>query len=346
MLLYTLVFIILLSGRILDEILFFRYRFQKVENPVFIISNPRSGTTYLHRLLCLDTNRYTYTLLYHSIFTSVTIIKLIDVIGWVDRRIGRPFRKLFDWIDSKVFDGWKDIHPTGLNQSEEDEGMYVFPLISTAICLICPFMQEFKYLTIPDEMPEWVRKRLKLYFKSSIKRFVYATGKDKTVLSKNVISIGRIKTILEIFPNAKIVYLIRDPRKAVPSFISMFCAPWKLHSPELPKNGPEYRALGQIAIDYYSYFQEIKDELKQKNLFQLEYTDLVAKPVESVRRIYKNFDLPFTEEFLANLEKETQKTRKYRSKHSYSLEAYGFSEKELVKQLAPVMESYGFLKEG
>ena len=337
---FLLVLLILFVGRLIDEIIFFRYRFQKVSNPIFIIANPRSGTTFLHRLMCLDENKYNYTLMYHTIFSSISLIKLIRSVAWIDKRVGGLLHRLIGWIDSKVFGGWKDIHPTGLAQSEEDEGMYIFPMISTAICLICPFMQEFKYLTIPDELPIGVKNRLKKYYKSSIKRFMYATGKHKILLSKNVNSIGRIKTILEVFPDARIVYLVRDPRKAVPSFISMFAAPWKLHSPDLEQNGREYRALGEIAIDFFKYFQRIKPTLTEENLLVVRYEQLVENPIRIIEGIYRRFNLPLTPNFREALIEETSKARSYRSKHSYSLEQYGFTEDEIVTELRNVYEEY------
>ncbi|MEM6725408.1 MAG: sulfotransferase [Bacteroidota bacterium] len=329
--------------RLLDELLFPGYRRMELKDPIFIISNPRSGTTYMHRLFCLDEERYTYTLMYHTIFTSITLIKLIEFARWVDKGIGRPLGGLRKLIDKYVFGGWEKIHPTGLTQSEEDEGMFIFPMISTAICLICPFMQEFKYLTVPDRMSVYTRKRLQQFYESSFRRFAYATGRDRYILSKNVNSIGRIKTVLEIMPNAKVIYLIRDPRRAVPSFISMFRAPWKLHSPELKKTGPEHRALGQIAIDFYKYFEEVRPTLNQDNLYVVPYTDLVSQPMKTVVSIYDHFKLPKSEGFLQRLEQETNKTRKYKSQHSYSLEEYGITEEYLISEIGPIMDKYGLL---
>jgi hypothetical protein len=46
--------IIVRSLQLLDLVLFPRYRRAKIEAPVFIIANPRSGTTFLHRIMCLD----------------------------------------------------------------------------------------------------------------------------------------------------------------------------------------------------------------------------------------------------------------------------------------------------
>ena len=56
----------MLLFRLLDEVFYPNYRKTKLKDPVFIISNPRSGTSYLHRLLCLDEDRFTYFMLYHT----------------------------------------------------------------------------------------------------------------------------------------------------------------------------------------------------------------------------------------------------------------------------------------
>ena len=40
--------------RALDEVLYPEYRDQKVERPVFVFANPRSGTTLTHRLISMD----------------------------------------------------------------------------------------------------------------------------------------------------------------------------------------------------------------------------------------------------------------------------------------------------
>ena len=74
-LLYSIVIIsvtiINVCTRLLDEILFPNFKHIKVKQPVFIISNPRSGTTFLHRLMCLDEEKFVYNLLYHTTFPSI-----------------------------------------------------------------------------------------------------------------------------------------------------------------------------------------------------------------------------------------------------------------------------------
>jgi len=341
----TLIFLIvavvvcalLLVFRLMDEILFFRYRKTKIERPVFIVSNPRSGTTFMHRLLCMDEERYVYMLLYHTIIPSVTFYKIVQTISKLDRRIGHPFRRFFDWADNRIFKGWQGIHPMGFNQSEEDEGLYIFSFLSVAVCLICPYIQEFGYLT------ERTRRNLRKYYRSSIQRFMYAEGRGRTLLNKNVITTGRLHTILDVFPDARIVYLIRDPESAVPSFISMFSAPWKWIAPNLPENGEEYRALGQIAIDFYNYFHKNKNKFKAKNFYVVPYKKLTTNPMQAVEAVYTHFEMDLSVAFKGRLEVHLNSPKKYKSRHTYSLEQYGFTKAEIEEKLGEVMQAYGFL---
>jgi hypothetical protein len=342
--LFTLMSLVVLIARLLDEILFPNYRNLHVEKPVFIIANPRSGTTFLHRLFCLDEERYGYTRLYHTLFPSITIFKIVDFFGAIDQRIGHPMRKTFDYFDGIFFKGWEDIHPMGFNQSEEDEGTFIFTLITSGIFLLCPYMDEIDYVKFPDLMSEKERKALAAYYKSSIQRFMYALGTDKIFLSKNVMSTGRLNTIIEIFPQAKIVYIVRSPYDAVPSFISMFSAAWKAHSPEIPENSKYHRAWGELAMDYYIYFHENIKKLPQSQWCTLKYEDLIAHPHQEMVKIYNHFGMNISPVFEERLKNASGQSKNYKSSHSYSLEQYGMTKEDVLTKLAPIFDRYQFEK--
>lgn len=342
--LFTLVSLTVLVFRLLDEILFPGYRKLQVEKPVFIIANPRSGTTFLHRLFCLDEERYGYTLLYHTLFPSITFFKMIDFFGSIDRKIGSPMRKTFDFLDGLFFKGWEDIHPMGFNQSEEDEGTFIFTLVTSGIFLLCPYMDEIDYVKFPDLMSEKERKSLAEYYKSSIQRFMYASGSDKIFLSKNVMSTGRLNTIIDIFPDARVVYVVRSPYEAVPSFISMFSAAWKAHSAEIPENSKYHRAWGELAMDYYVYFHENIKRLPQNQWYTLKYEDLVENPHREMMNIYSHFNMNVSQIFEDRLKQASGRAKKYKSGHSYSLEQYGMSREEVLAKLESVFDRYGFEK--
>ena len=137
--LFTLVAVLTLSLRLLDEIFFLGYRKTKIKDPVFIISTPRSGTTLLHRLMALDQERFTYFLLYHNFLPSILYYKFILLMKRFDRAMGMPMRRFWNRIEKWAFGGWKEIHPMGFELSEEDEGMWTTIMHSPACGMFCPW---------------------------------------------------------------------------------------------------------------------------------------------------------------------------------------------------------------
>lgn len=330
--------------RIIDEILFPNYKNITVKQPVFIISNPRSGTTFLHRLLCLDEEKFVYNLLYHSTFPSITFYRMIQFLGAIDKKIGKPLHKILDWINQQFFGGWDDIHATGFNRTEEDEGLHFISGISPSVGLITPFLKEFRALYIPDKLDIDSRKNIKTYYKTTIQRWMYALGSDKLLLMKSVMSSGRLELLHEIFPDVKIIFLIRNPYKAIPSFTSMFAEPWGTLYKDIPENSEAYREWGELGIEYYKYFDEQKNNFKKENFVTILYTDLVAHPKETVLRIYEQLELEISPNFLEKLEKATTKSRTYKSSHSYSLEMYGFEKEHIYNELKFIFDEFGFEK--
>lgn len=334
--------LIIIIFRLLDEIIFFGYRKTKIEKPVFIISNPRSGTTYLHRLMTLDKERYAYFLLYNTIGNSILFNKLVKFGGKLDRLIGSPFRKFFDWTEKILFSGWKNIHPMGWNESEEDEASFVFSFTSPAVGLIFPYMKTYDWVNFPDKYPPAKAKKLRGFYKNSLQRFMYSDGKGKTLLTKNVFSTGRVKLILECFPDAKIIYPVRNPYETVPSLISMFAKPWEFLYKFIPKDSEEYRQWGMLAIEYYKYFYRVSKEFPLEQFYTLSYDELVSEPEEVINKIYRHFDINKSANFTKLLREKTEQSKNYKSKHTYSLELYGLSKEMVYEELKQVFEKYNF----
>ena len=85
--LYSLQQVIFLFFRLLDEIFHRGYRKVQIKQPVFIIANPRSGTTFLHRLMALDEEQFVYTKQAHTFFMTSSFVQFYYVFRWLDRKI-------------------------------------------------------------------------------------------------------------------------------------------------------------------------------------------------------------------------------------------------------------------
>ncbi len=331
-------------SRFIDEILFPNYKKIEIHRPIFIISNPRSGTTFLHRIMCNDQDRFVTNILYQTLFPSITFYRMVQFFSAIDNKTGKLLHKLLQFINSKFFGGWDEIHATGFDKSEEDEGMHFVSGISPSVGLVTPFLKHFHELYIPDRLDDNTRENIKGFYKATIQRWMYCLGSDKIFLSKTVMSSGRLEMLHELFPEVKIIFLIRNPYQAIPSFTSMFAEPWSALHPDIPQNSEEYREWGELGIEYYKYFYEQKQKFRPENFVTVKYTDLVSNPKATVVHIYDQLQLEMTPEFLQRLEKEKARAETYTSKHSYTLEEYGFNKDHIYEELKFIFDDYGFEK--
>lgn len=77
--LYGIHHIISVFFRVLDEIFHRNYKKQTIRQPVFIIASPRSGTTYLHRLMAMDDERFVYTKNAHTFFMTASFVQFYNL---------------------------------------------------------------------------------------------------------------------------------------------------------------------------------------------------------------------------------------------------------------------------
>lgn len=240
--------------------------------------------------------------------------------------------RFFEWLGAFLFKGWEGIHPMGFNKNEEDEGLWFFNFTSPAWSLFAPHYQDINYLNIYDHLPEKVRTKNSQYYQSTLQRIQYAQGRKRTFLMKSVMSSGRIQEILKLYPDARFIYIHRDPKKTVPSYISMFSAPWSMIAPKATIN--MYREIGQTSIDFYNHFYEARRaQIDQQHLIELGYKDLIREPMLHIQETYKCFGYDLSDEVRERMLATLAKKRKYKSKHSYTLEQYGWSEEEIENSI-------------
>lgn len=338
---FTVLGLIALAGMLLDELLQPGYRRARVERPIYIVATPRSGTTWLHRLLCLDP-QFTWIKLYETLFPSAALMRLVQGISKADRLAGSPLHRLADWISRRAFAGWEGIHHTGLDRAEEDEMIWLFPLLSPAITLLFPWPADFPESFFVDRLPAGARSRMAGYYRRFLQRHQHAHGGGRTLLAKNALLAGRVETVLEAVPDARFVWLVRDPAEAIPSMLSMFTVPWRVHSPGVALDGPEVRAFADGAVAYYRRLHALRAELGPDRVIAIRYDDLVADPGAQVERIYREFGVELTGDVRRALVNELARTRSHRSGHEYSLEQFGLSRAWVRDQLRDVCEEWGF----
>jgi omega-hydroxy-beta-dihydromenaquinone-9 sulfotransferase len=332
-------------GERLDATLYPAHREQPLGKPIFIVAAPRSGTTFLHRLMARDPQFTAFTLA-ESIFPTVTGHRAIEAVKVANRAVGGALSRLRKAADKSYFGAWEGLHDTGLNQDEEDEALWALAFATPAIWLVLPFPERFAHLRFVDRLPEDKRARLVAHYRECVRRHLYADP-GKTLLGKNVLLPGRFDIVTSALPEARFIHVLRHPYEAIPSTLSLFTVPWRWHSPELRLDGPEAHALAQLTIDYYRFLHEkslASQAAGDKRFFSVTYTDLLADPVARIEDIYERFELDMTPALLERLRHEVSQKRNYKSEHQYSLAQFGLTKDYVYHELRDVFEHYGFAR--
>lgn len=338
--LFLLFRLFVMVGRALDHVFFPGFKRQPVARPVFIIAPPRSGTTLVQRLFSLDRERFVHLKMYQTIFPAVCFQRLFDAVAWVDRTLGRPGERLLGWCEKKWFGGWDDMHKMRLNQPEEDDALFLYAFESEAIYMLFPFVRELWEAGFPDALPAGDRRRLMAYYRSCLQRHLYANGPTRTLLSKATQSSGTVESLMEAFPDAHFVTIVRHPYRSVASHVSLFVPVWQAHSPDIAKDGPVAREYARLATEWYKHLYRFREKIDPRRYHCIDYRRLVKNPRAAIEEAYAHFGWTMSGEMVARLDEATRQQAEFKSKHEYTLEEFGLSKEWIQAELGEVLDAY------
>jgi omega-hydroxy-beta-dihydromenaquinone-9 sulfotransferase len=326
-----------------DDLLYPGHAHVDVGKPIYIVAAPRSGTTFLHRMMSLDPQFTTFKL-YQTFVPTVTGHKLADGIASANGGLGALLGRLRRGLDESSFGAWEGIHDTGLAQDEEDEALWALAYATPAIWLVLPFPDQLDHVRFTDRLPRAKRDALVAYYRSCVQRHLYTTP-GKTLLGKNVLLPSRFEIVTEAVPSARFVHILRHPYEAIPSTLSLFTIPWRWHSPEVPLDGPAAKAMAQLMMDYYRFLHresQRSEAAGDKRFYCVPYRKLLADPAQRVFEIYERFGLTLTDEVRERLLASAAEQRRWKSEHTYSLAQFGLSKEYVYEQLKDVFDYYDF----
>lgn len=294
-------------------------------DPIFILGFYRSGTTYLQRLILQD-KRFGYQTVLDTAYPELMLgrHRLIMPILNILKKIFRPQNKFqripLEWEQP----GEEDLAMLSAGWRESVTWGYLFP---------SAFEIFFKrYALIEDgkgTRNTWLQKYLYWVKKLSIKNH------NRQLLLKNPPNMARIPLLLELFPNAKFIFIYRNPLHVFASNHYL----WKI-------TGENYafQKIGNERIEeliLYSNRLLTKKYLEDRNLipsgqlFELSYADLVADPVAHLQALYRSLQISDFESVLPAIKKSLTSFTNYRQV-DYSLSG---------KKRRIVFENWGSLYE-
>ena len=309
-----------------QELIFARkIRRTEIEHdPIFIIGHWRSGTTLLHELLILD-SRHTYADTYECFAPNHFLVS-----GWLIRpTIGilLPSRRPIDNMSA----GW--------DRPQEDEfALCNMGIPSPYLSLIFPNHppQNQEYFELADVPPEklalWKRKLL--WFLKCI-----TMRRTKRIVLKSPPHTFRIKVLLEMFPRARFIHIIRDPYVVFPSTVNL----WKRLSRDQGAQVPRYEGLEEHIFDtftrMYEVFQRDRRLIDPARFCEVRYEDLVKDPVGQMRTVYEQLNLGRFEQVMPAFEQYAADKKDYQTNR---YEITPETRDEITRRWGSFIERYGY----
>jgi len=246
------------------------------QDPIFILGHWRSGTTLLHELLVLD-RRFTFPDNYAAFGPDHFLVSawFFKPLLWLLVPRQRP-------MDNMLF-AW--------HLPQEDEFALCnmgarSPYLSTAF----PNrpLQDRDYLDLanlpPAALDRW--KRCLLRFLKSL-----TVQEAKPIVLKSPPHTARIRVLLEMFPQAKFVHIVRDPQVLFASTCNLWRRLFETQGMQKPNfEGIEENVFETFERMYAAYDRD-RPLIPPGQFAEVRYEDLVARPMDEMRRIYEELGL-------------------------------------------------------
>ncbi|MCC6796890.1 MAG: sulfotransferase [Candidatus Hydrogenedentes bacterium] len=332
-------------GLLLDDVFFRGYRKVAIQDPVFIIGIPRSGTTLLHRIMAQDTERFTSFRLWEIIFApSITQRKFWATVSHIDRMIGSHGRRFLAKADRQLFAPLSEIHKMSLFDYDEDDLVLTTIFSSSYMLFPFPFFEEtWRHVRFDVETCATDQDHIMRFYAACVRRHLYFHGEDKLFLSKNPAFSPKIDAIRRHFPRARVVCSMRTPYEAIPSLISLLHVPWDFFGNDTQGLHFRDRVL-ELAGYWYRHPMHHAQEWQENRFLFLIYDDLKSDVKSAVADIYQRFGFVIGELFASRLEIEHERARAYKSNHQYSLEKFGLTAEGILLGFGDVFERFDFDK--
>lgn len=326
---------------LLDYVFFPAFRRVAVRRPLFIIGHPRSGTTFLHRLLN-ETREFCMFETWEILIPSLLGRKLLR--GTIRRLIQEGKGSLLPKEAG---------HEGALGEVEEEELLFMHNTNTQFVTCLSPLAfsdWDFAELVYADQQPEPIRRRSMAFLKGCFQRQIYGLGAPQVVAKMNYSGM-RIRSLLEAFPDAKIVYVVRSPLETIPSHLTlhrnMFREMWGLERipPHLLRRYYERRYRYNVA--FYRYLEDViqKGDIPCDRLLVLPYEELRRDPAGSVRKVADFSGIPISTELQQRIENQGREQPSYQRRHkNLGLEEFGLTREQVVADLQFVFDKYGFEK--
>lgn len=346
---FSLVTLVHVLGHLLDEILFFGYRRVTVKKPVFILGIPRSGTTYLQRLLAEDDRFTTLSTWEVLLAPSVSERYLYRLLG----AVLAPLESAVIFLRRKLFRQMDTIHRIRLQEPEEDFMLFLPLLACLLLAFVCPNASHFWRLGKFDQrLPVWYRRTVMTFYCHCLQKHLYfqkgrleqqsRLGQPRreqhdqddnalVLLSKNPSFTPLTASLLERFPDGRIIACTRPPLEVIPSQLSALRPVMALLGGGMLLPDAQKKMLGLL----YHYYAQLVSFQHHPRVCLQPMKALQETLDDSINGLFDFLGMAPSQSLLDAVKHENSK-QGYASSHRYSLAEFGLTETDIGDDFADV----------
>eukprot|EP00924_Labyrinthula_sp_SR-Ha-C_P016444 snap_masked-scaffold_6-processed-gene-3.24-mRNA-1 protein AED:1.00 eAED:1.00 QI:0/0/0/0/1/1/2/0/389 len=273
-------------------------------SPVIILGHFRSGTTLVHNLLSLDEENFSYPTTFQCANPSTFF--LLENVRHIMQRSLKATRPM-------------DNMALGFHLPQEDDvGLIALSHTSPFSFFSLPsafgkIRKLYNLENHPEEKKKWMNSLN--FFLKKVTLQNTTLKKSKRLALKSPLHTTRVEVLNEIFPEAKYIFIVRNPYdvfKSMRHFVESTFIHWFLETPS-DEDLLEF-ILTQYEIFMRKYLKAKQDGIlvEGKNLVELKFEELSKEKVQNMKHIYDVFKIPNWKKMEKMVELEQQKLRTYR----------------------------------
>lgn len=299
-----------------------------VSRPLIILGLPRSGTSFLFNLLANDPA--------HRYLTNwETTVSQIPPRTPRAERLQDPRRRTgtaLMWFQRYLAPQLEQIHEFHLDGPEECTPLLMQGFDTQALAGMFNVPAYSHWLNEVDHLPTYRHHK-------RILQTLQSSYPGERWLLKSPDHLAAIPEILQVYPDACLVHLHRDPVQSVSSWASLNAAFRGICSERIDEAELGTQILDRLATDMDAYLKA-REVAAPERFLDLPYKRLIAEPMATVERIYAHFGLEFTlearEQILTFLNADREKSRS----HRYTPEAFGLNATQIRERFSAYMQGF------
>ncbi len=320
-------------GLALDYLFYPKFRKTSLTKPIVIVGNPRSGTTFLHRYL-INNGIGTGGQLWKLLYPSLVLQKLVT-----------PFLPILEKI-SPTRHHSTVAHKTSLQSIETDDASIFFRFFDGF------FLYGFIMSWAEEDLFPWfdpkkrnTAKRDYTWLKSIWTRSIVSSNRDRYIGKLFSVS-ANVPQFLNEFPDAKILYMLRDPLSVIPSGLSLVTGVLdkRFGFWSLPKDRQQhfinrlYHALIELQIRFTMDWNN--GNIDKNRVMIVKFDDLMNDFDTLMAETLQFVDYEPSKEFLEEIKTTAEKQRSFKSKHQYDLSKFGITEEQIKNDAKLIYDTF------